>query len=201
MENLQSKRQINEVRLIIIIVKTQTKISMERLSGHIILLEYHIHFPFFYFCLVISFFLFFIFQFVLFVVCFMLTRFTAKALLERLRGKRLVFVGDSLNRGQWVSMVCLLESSIPSANKSMHTNGSLTTFKAMVITFFSPSILCTHFIRLMTVLIKTYPNYSQNLQSELCYYHPSFRILICDFSSPNQFSEIVCVPRSVSLSP
>ena len=71
----------------------------------------------------------------LFVVCFKLARFNATALLERLRGKRLVFVGDSLNRGQWVSMVCLLESSIPSTHKSMHTNGSLTTFKALV-TFF-----------------------------------------------------------------
>ncbi|XXG44272.1 hypothetical protein AAC387_Pa01g4125 [Persea americana] len=60
-----------------------------------------------------------------------LPRFNATALLERLRGKRLVFVGDSLNRGQWVSMVCLLESSIPTTHKSMHTNGSLTTFKAL----------------------------------------------------------------------
>ncbi|KAJ8650881.1 hypothetical protein MRB53_003904 [Persea americana] len=60
-----------------------------------------------------------------------LPRFNATALLERLRGKRLVFVGDSLNRGQWVSMVCLLESSMPSAHKSMHKNGSLTTFKAL----------------------------------------------------------------------
>ncbi|KAL6337723.1 hypothetical protein AAG906_037317 [Vitis piasezkii] len=59
-----------------------------------------------------------------------LPRFNATALLERLRGKRLVFVGDSLNRGQWVSMVCLVDSSIPPNLKSMHTNGSLTTFKA-----------------------------------------------------------------------
>ncbi|KAI5392108.1 variant 2, Protein trichome birefringence-like 34 [Lathyrus oleraceus] len=62
----------------------------------------------------------------------MLIRFNATTLLEKLRNKRLVFVGDSLNRGQWVSMVCLVESSIPSTLKSMHTiaNGSLTIFKA-----------------------------------------------------------------------
>lgn len=64
----------------------------------------------------------------------MLIRFNATALLERLRNKRLVFVGDSLNRGQWVSMVCLVESSLSPNLKSMSTiaNGSLSIFKAKV---------------------------------------------------------------------
>lgn len=61
-----------------------------------------------------------------------LPRFNATALLERLRNKRLTFVGDSLNRGQWVSMVCLVEKTIPQGLKSMNTNGSLITFKASV---------------------------------------------------------------------
>ena len=59
-------------------------------------------------------------------------RFNATALLEKLRGKRLVFVGDSLNRNQWVSLVCLVESSIPPGFKFRHLNGSLYTFKAIV---------------------------------------------------------------------
>ncbi|RZC86012.1 hypothetical protein C5167_026689 [Papaver somniferum] len=58
-------------------------------------------------------------------------RFNAKAFLERLRGKRMVYVGDSINTNQWVSMVCMVESVIPSELKSMHTNGSLMTFKAI----------------------------------------------------------------------
>nr|GMD43228.1 protein trichome birefringence-like 34 [Ipomoea batatas] len=59
-------------------------------------------------------------------------RFNATALLQKLRNKRLVFVGDSLNRGQWVSMVCLVDSAIPPSSKSMHYkyNASLIIFKA-----------------------------------------------------------------------
>jgi len=71
------------------------------------------------------------------VIISMLKRFNATALLERLRNKRLVFVGDSLNRGQWVSMVCLVDSIIPSSLKSMQSiaNGSLNIFKIKVSFF------------------------------------------------------------------
>lgn len=61
-----------------------------------------------------------------------LPRFDVVAMLEMLRNKRLVFVGDSLNRNQWVSMVCLVESTIPPHLKSVQYkyNRSLVTFKA-----------------------------------------------------------------------
>jgi len=51
-------------------------------------------------------------------------------MLEMLRGKRMLFVGDSLNRGQYVSLVCLLHRIIPESSKSMETFDSLTVFKA-----------------------------------------------------------------------
>ncbi|KAI7739870.1 hypothetical protein M8C21_008094 [Ambrosia artemisiifolia] len=59
-----------------------------------------------------------------------LPSFNASLMLETLRNKRMMFVGDSLNRGQYVSMVCLLHSLIPDDAKSMETFGSLTVFTA-----------------------------------------------------------------------
>ncbi|URD81292.1 hypothetical protein MUK42_05142 [Musa troglodytarum] len=59
-----------------------------------------------------------------------LPRFDAKVMLERLRGKRLMFVGDSLNRNQWESMVCLVQSAIPWGKKTLTKNASLSVFRA-----------------------------------------------------------------------
>ncbi|KAD6120328.1 hypothetical protein E3N88_11599 [Mikania micrantha] len=62
-----------------------------------------------------------------------LPRFNATRMLERLRNKRMVFVGDSLNRGQWVSMICLLDSAIhyPKMKYLNYINDSnLISFKA-----------------------------------------------------------------------
>ncbi|KAL5720909.1 Protein trichome birefringence-like 35 [Ranunculus cassubicifolius] len=59
-----------------------------------------------------------------------LKRWNATDMWEKLRNKRLMFVGDSLNRGQWISMVCLLQSVIPANKKSMSPNAQLTIFRA-----------------------------------------------------------------------
>ncbi|XP_021744806.1 protein trichome birefringence-like 35 [Chenopodium quinoa] len=59
-----------------------------------------------------------------------LKRWSVTEIWEKLRGKRLMFVGDSLNRGQWISMVCLLQSVIPANKRSMSPNAHLTVFRA-----------------------------------------------------------------------
>uniref|UniRef100_A0A1J3CSC5 Protein trichome birefringence-like 28 n=1 Tax=Noccaea caerulescens TaxID=107243 RepID=A0A1J3CSC5_NOCCA len=58
-----------------------------------------------------------------------LPKFKARVLLEKLRNKRLMFVGDSLNRNQWESMVCLVQSVVPPGRKSLNKTGSLTIFQ------------------------------------------------------------------------
>ncbi|KAL2500428.1 Protein trichome birefringence-like 35 [Forsythia ovata] len=59
-----------------------------------------------------------------------LKRWNATEMWEKLRGKRLMFVGDSLNRGQWISMLCLLQSAIPADKQSITPNAELTIFTA-----------------------------------------------------------------------
>ncbi|TXG50099.1 hypothetical protein EZV62_025974 [Acer yangbiense] len=58
-----------------------------------------------------------------------LPKYKARLLLEKLRNKRLMFVGDSLNRNQWESMVCLVQSVIPPGRKSLNKTGSLAIFR------------------------------------------------------------------------
>jgi hypothetical protein len=50
--------------------------------------------------------------------------------MEAMRGKRLMFVGDSLNRNQWESLVCLVQSILSKGRKKIVKRGSFNTFYA-----------------------------------------------------------------------
>ncbi|CAH9113101.1 unnamed protein product [Cuscuta europaea] len=56
--------------------------------------------------------------------------FNASLMLESLRGKRMMFAGDSLSRGHFSSMVCLLQKIIPQDAKSFEEIGQRTIFTA-----------------------------------------------------------------------
>ena len=61
-------------------------------------------------------------------------RFDAKLFMERLRNKRFMFVGDSLNRNQWESMVCLVQSAVSPDKKYVTWEDSRVVFHAWVRT-------------------------------------------------------------------
>ncbi|XP_039018118.1 protein trichome birefringence-like 2 [Hibiscus syriacus] len=52
-----------------------------------------------------------------------LPRLNATDFLERLRGKRLVYIGDSLNRNMWESMVCILRRSVKKKKRVYEISG------------------------------------------------------------------------------
>lgn len=54
-------------------------------------------------------------------------RFNATKMLELIRGKRVVFVGDSINRNQWESMLCLLMGAVKDPKKVYETRGRKIT--------------------------------------------------------------------------
>ncbi|ONK56530.1 uncharacterized protein A4U43_C10F9750 [Asparagus officinalis] len=51
-------------------------------------------------------------------------RFNASEILERLRDKRVVFVGDSMSRTQWESLICMLMTGVSDPNSVYEVNGN-----------------------------------------------------------------------------
>ncbi|KAF8779449.1 hypothetical protein HU200_002723 [Digitaria exilis] len=54
-------------------------------------------------------------------------RFAARAALERLRGKRVVFMGDSMSRTQWESFICMLMAGVEDPRTVFEANGNEIT--------------------------------------------------------------------------
>lgn len=59
---------------------------------------------------------------------YMVCRFRGENLLRRLRGKKLLFVGDSLSLNQWQSLTCMLHAAVPQNNYTITRKGGLSTF-------------------------------------------------------------------------
>ncbi|XP_071716691.1 protein trichome birefringence-like 10 [Rutidosis leptorrhynchoides] len=64
-----------------------------------------------------------------------LPRFDAKRMLENMRNKRIVFVGDSIGRNQWESLLCMLSSAISKNNDWIYeVNGNpITKHKGFLV--------------------------------------------------------------------
>ncbi|KAH9290405.1 hypothetical protein KI387_034522 [Taxus chinensis] len=73
-----------------------------------------------------------------------LPRFDAGRLLGRLKGKRLIFVGDSVSLDQFQSMACLLHTIAPDAfipSRSMLTTFRSAEYNASVEFFWAPFLV------------------------------------------------------------
>lgn len=59
-------------------------------------------------------------------------RFNGEDFLRRVRGQKIMFVGDSLSLNQWQSMTCLLHSAVPMAKTSSMRIGDLSSLTFVV---------------------------------------------------------------------
>ncbi|CAK9159112.1 unnamed protein product, partial [Ilex paraguariensis] len=72
-----------------------------------------------------------------------LPRFDAKNMLEKLRNRRLVFVGDSIGRNQWESLLCMLSSAVRNKTKIYEVNGNPITKHSGFLIFRFKDYNCT----------------------------------------------------------
>lgn len=70
-------------------------------------------------------------------------RFDARKMLEMLRNKRLVFVGDSIGRNQWESMLCMLSSAVTNKTSVYEVNGTPITKHTGFLAFRFADFNCT----------------------------------------------------------
>ncbi|RVW77448.1 Protein trichome birefringence-like 42 [Vitis vinifera] len=78
-------------------------------------------------------------------------RFNVTDMFERLRGKRLIMVGDSLNGNMWASLACLLYSAIPPSRSHIETNRIPRSFR-------SKDYNCSVEFYMNPFLVQTYVN-------------------------------------------
>ncbi|KAA8549425.1 hypothetical protein F0562_001102 [Nyssa sinensis] len=74
-----------------------------------------------------------------------LPRFNGLDFLMKLRGKKVMFVGDSLGRNQWESLLCLISATVPETATQMIRGDPLSTFKyleyAVTVSFYKAPYL------------------------------------------------------------
>ncbi|KAG6480150.1 protein trichome birefringence-like 10 [Zingiber officinale] len=72
-----------------------------------------------------------------------LPRFDSKKMLEKLRNRRLVFVGDSIGRNQWESLLCMLSTSLTNKSSIYEVNGNPITKHMGFLVFKFEEYNCT----------------------------------------------------------
>ncbi|OIT21939.1 PREDICTED: protein trichome birefringence-like 3 [Nicotiana attenuata] len=75
-----------------------------------------------------------------------LPRFDPKIALRKIKGKRIMFVGDSIQRNMWESFVCLVQSVIPEGQKSMkqgrvHSAFTVKEYNATIEFYWAPFLV------------------------------------------------------------
>ncbi|MBA0612417.1 hypothetical protein Godav_013018 [Gossypium davidsonii] len=99
-----------------------------------------------------------------------LPRFDGKVMLEMLRNKRLVFVGDSIGRNQWESLLCMLASAVANKDSIYEVNGNpITKHKGFLIFKFKDYNCTVEYYRSPFLVVQSRPpaGSPQNIKTTL----------------------------------
>ncbi|XP_059662772.1 protein trichome birefringence-like 41 isoform X1 [Cornus florida] len=78
-----------------------------------------------------------------------LARFDGEEFLKRYRGKRIMFVGDSLSRNQWQSFTCMLHAAVPNATYTLTAREDVSVF---TFTDYGVKVMLHHTVYLVDVV-------------------------------------------------
>ncbi|KAF6152810.1 hypothetical protein GIB67_004639 [Kingdonia uniflora] len=80
-----------------------------------------------------------------------LPRFNSEEFLRRYKGKKIMYIGDSLSLNNWQSLVCVLHASISQPNITVHTIDSIT---AVTFLDYEVSVMLFHSLYLVDIEVK-----------------------------------------------
>ncbi|XP_073142477.1 protein trichome birefringence-like 11 isoform X2 [Henckelia pumila] len=87
-----------------------------------------------------------------------LPRFNASNMLEKLRNQRLAFVGDSIGRNQWESLLCMLSSAVANKTSIYEVNNSpITKHSGSLVFKFSDFNLTVEYYRAPFLVLQSRP--------------------------------------------
>ncbi|KAL9430914.1 hypothetical protein AB3S75_026163 [Citrus x aurantiifolia] len=87
-----------------------------------------------------------------------LPRFDARNMLQKLRNRRLVFVGDSIGRNQWESLLCMLASAVTNKSSIYEVNGEpITNHKGSLVFLFKDYNCTVEYYRSPFLVVQSRP--------------------------------------------
>lgn len=88
-----------------------------------------------------------------------LPRFNARVMLSKLRNKRIAFVGDSIGRNQWESLLCMLSSATTNKSSIYEVNGNpITKHKGYLVFKFAEINCYVEYYRAPFLVLQSRPS-------------------------------------------
>lgn len=119
-------------------------------------------------------------------------RFDGKDFLNRWKGKKIMFVGDSLSLNMWESLACMIHASVPNAKTSFLRKESLSTVTFQVC-------FCILYLCLLLGLVNKSPVFTECKPHTFDFIFMSFVCLFLCILFHLWFMSLV--GSSISLSP